>query len=184
MHFERSAATRSTLKMFELWSFKVENPLSAGPTATLNSPPSPFDHCPAFVTLETWHGLTLCCFSSSGFIADWLHYWPPGIEDQWDPSDVRCSDQDCQPSGRVHWPPGHYNWVPCQHQSGRVPDQCPVSNRRLGTPPGIHFTAGGCLAINPKCCCNCLIFTILLWPLNNSYWKTMHLSCETNDCSS
>lgn len=55
-----------------------------------------------------------------------LHHWSPGCKDQRDPPDVGRSDQDCQPRGRLHWQTGHHHWLPRQHQSGWVPDQCPV----------------------------------------------------------
>lgn len=55
-----------------------------------------------------------------------LHHWTPGCKDQRDPSDVRGSDQDCQPRGRLHWQTGHHHWFPRQHQPGWVPDQCSV----------------------------------------------------------
>lgn len=49
-------------------------------------------------------------FSSS---AHWLHHWPSGRKDQRDPSDVRGSDQDCQPCGGLDWQTGHHHWLPC-----------------------------------------------------------------------
>lgn len=63
------------------------------------------------------------CFPPSAYR---LHHWPPGCKDQRDPSDVRGSDQDCQPRGRLYWQTGHHHWFSRQHQPGWVPDQCPV----------------------------------------------------------
>lgn len=67
-----------------------------------------------------------CNYSSP---AHWLHHWPSGRKDQWDPSDVRGSDQDCQPCGGLNWQTGHHYWLPRQYQPGRVPDQCPVRKK-------------------------------------------------------
>lgn len=45
--------------------------------------------------------------------ADWLHHWPPRSQDQWDQTDVGCSDQDCQSSGWIDWPSGHHYRLTC-----------------------------------------------------------------------
>lgn len=61
--------------------------------------------------------------SRSILTVDWLHHRPSRCQDQWDPSDVRGTDQDRQPSGGVDRPAGHHHRLARQHQPGRVPDQ-------------------------------------------------------------
>jgi len=48
-------------------------------------------------------------------IAYWMHHWPPRSQDQWDQANVWCPDQDCEPSGRINWPPGYHHRLSCQH---------------------------------------------------------------------
>ena len=71
--------------------------------------------------------------------AHWLHYWTSGRKDQWDSSDVRGSDQDCQPCGGLDWQTGHHHWLPCQYQPGWVSDQCSVRGSVLVQ--HIHYRA-------------------------------------------
>ncbi len=56
----------------------------------------------------------LCFFLT----VDWLHHRPPRCQDQRDPSDVRGTDQDRQPSGGLDRPTGHHHRLTGQHQSG------------------------------------------------------------------
>lgn len=74
---------------------------------------------------------------------DWLHHRAPGRQDQRDPSDVGGSDQDCQPRGGLHRPPGHHHRLCRQHQLGPVSNQCQVSGSAVPAGLGRAWGRGG-----------------------------------------